>query len=300
MLRDLARLPEALAAYDVAIAAHPEDVVAKTGRAEVLRDLNRLPEALAAYDAIITAHPEDVVAKNGRAEVLRDLNRLPEALHAYDAIIASHQEDVFAKSGRAGVLRDLDRLPEALAAYDVAIAAHPENVVAQGGRANVLCKLGRDHEALEHLPTEPVESLQEWVGFHMRGMIYLRQRRWTEAQRVFRLGCEAGLPLRQDAFFRTGMALCQMRLGNLGEALENLEAITSRKLNRACSAIRAHALGASGAVTECQAEIARARSFPLLAIHRVADEVEARFIYHTPEHDDDWLLDAEVDLLLAA
>ncbi|MBI3822615.1 MAG: TIR domain-containing protein [Planctomycetes bacterium] len=38
------------------------------GRAEVLKALERYDEALNAYDATIAAHPQDVVAKNGRAE----------------------------------------------------------------------------------------------------------------------------------------------------------------------------------------------------------------------------------------
>jgi hypothetical protein len=173
-------------------------------------------------------------------------------------------------------------------------------VFAKTGRANILAKLGRDEEALEQLPSEPVTTLHDWIGFHMRGMIYLRQRRWTEAQRIFRLGCEAVLPVNKDGYFRTGLALCQMRLGNIAEALKNLNVINSRKLRRARSAFRAHAYGAEGAIVQCKVELTQARTFPLFVVHRVADEVEARFINFSPKHDDDWLLDAEVDLLLAA
>jgi tetratricopeptide (TPR) repeat protein len=300
VLRDLNRLTDALAAYEATIEAHPENVVAKSGRAEVLRDLNRLNDALVAYEATIEAHPGNVMAKAGRAEVLRDLNRLNDALVAYEATIEAHPEDVVPKNGRAEVLRDLNRLNDALAAYEVTIEAHPENVVAKNGRANILCKLERDQEALEHLPVEPIVALSDWIGFHMRGMIYLRQRRWTEAQRIFRLGCEAGLPPHHTGYFRTALALAQIRLGNLSDALQNLDAGRSRRLRRVRPAFRAHALGATGAISECKFELVEARKVGLDAVKPVVDEVEARFVAQNPRYDLDWLLDAEIDLLLAA
>ncbi len=299
VLRDLNRLPEALAAYEQTMAEHPENAVAKNGCAEVLRDLNRLPEALAAYEQTMAEHPENAVAKNGCAEVLRDLNRLPEALAAYEQTMAEHPENAVAKNGCAEVLRDLNHLPEALAAYERTMAEHPEDTVAKNGRANILCKLGRGAEALEHLPAEPVQDVCNWIGFHMRGMIYLRQRRWIDAQRIFRLGCEAGLPVRQEARFRTALAICQLRLGNHREALNNLDVWSSRKFARTRSAIRAHALGAEGLLPECQAEIAIVRLYSFEMLQRIANEVEARYLYSAPQYSEDWLIDAETDLLLA-
>jgi tetratricopeptide (TPR) repeat protein len=73
-------LPAALAAFDEVIREHPENVVAKTGRAEVLKAQGQLPAALTAFDEVIREHPEDVVARNGRSCILTALGRYDEAL----------------------------------------------------------------------------------------------------------------------------------------------------------------------------------------------------------------------------
>jgi tetratricopeptide (TPR) repeat protein len=274
--------------------------VAKIGRAEVLRELAKPREALAAYDSIIAEFPESVVARTGRAGVLRDLGKPQEALAAYDSIIVEFPESVVAKNSRAEVLRDLGKPREALAAYDSIIAEFPENVVAKNGRANVLSKEGRFEEALNLLPYEPVHTLQDWVGFHMRGVIYMRQGRLTEAQRVFRLGCEAGLPTAEADYFRLALAISQLRLGSAKQALEDIAPVKSRKVARARSVIRAHALGEDAATEECQQEIARIHAFVLPAYEVVANEIEARYVHHAPHHYPHWLIEREEDLLLAA
>ena len=97
-------LAEALSAYEQVIREHPENAVAKNGRAEVLEAQGELAEALSAYEQVIREHPENAVAKNGRAEVLKVQGELAEALSAYEQVIREHPENVVAKTGRAEVL----------------------------------------------------------------------------------------------------------------------------------------------------------------------------------------------------
>ena len=140
---------EALVAYDDVIDRHPENVFAKTGRAETLRSLGAHDQALQAYDDVISQHPENVVAKSGRAETLRSLGEYDQALQAYDDVISQHPENVFAKTGRAETLRSLGAHDQALQAYDDVIIQHPENVVAKTGRAETLRSLGAHDQALQ-------------------------------------------------------------------------------------------------------------------------------------------------------
>jgi tetratricopeptide (TPR) repeat protein len=245
-------------------------------------------------------NPRDPQCRTQWADALKNCARPQEALAAYDTIIAEHPENVVAKNGRAEVLRDLGKPQEALAAYEAIIAEHPEDVVATNGYANLLSKVGRFDHALNLLPIEPVQSLADWIGFHMRGMIYMRQGRLTEAQRVFRLGCEAGLPITHADYFRLALAISQLRLGRVMEALENIAAVKSRKVARARSAIRAHALGEEGATDDCRQEIVHIHSFSVVAYDVVAEEIEARFLRQTPRHSEAWLVEKEEDLLLAA
>ena len=76
----MGRFPEALTAYDEAVQAHPESVVAKNGRAEVLKAMGRLEEALDAYVEIQHKYPQNRVATNGLASVLVEQGKLDEAL----------------------------------------------------------------------------------------------------------------------------------------------------------------------------------------------------------------------------
>ena len=77
-----------MAAFDGVIVKWPDNVVAQTGRAEVLKAQGRLDDALAAFDGVIVKWPDNVVAQNGRAEVLKAQGRsLDDALAAFDGVI---------------------------------------------------------------------------------------------------------------------------------------------------------------------------------------------------------------------
>jgi tetratricopeptide (TPR) repeat protein len=220
-LKAMGRYPEALAAYDVAIADHPENAVAKSGRAEVLKAMGRYPEALAAYDVAMADHPEDVVAKNGRAEVLKALGRYPEALAAYDAAMADHPENAVAKSGRAEVLKAMGRYPEALAAYDAAMADHPENAVAKSGRAEVLKALGRYPEALAAYDAAMADHPEDVVAKNGRAEVLKALGRYPEALAAYDAAI-ADHP--EDAVAKNGRAEVLKALGRYPEALAAYDA----------------------------------------------------------------------------
>ncbi|KJU87021.1 hypothetical protein MBAV_000783, partial [Candidatus Magnetobacterium bavaricum] len=72
---------------DYAALLNVRDVVILTSRAEFFKFKGLLEDALTAYDAAIEAFPNYVIAQCGRAELLRELDRLEDALTAYDAAI---------------------------------------------------------------------------------------------------------------------------------------------------------------------------------------------------------------------
>lgn len=77
----------------------PDDVVARTGLAEVLKELGRLDESEAQYLDTIERFPDDVVARNGLAEVLKELGRLPEAKLRYEQVLKIDPTDSYARGG---------------------------------------------------------------------------------------------------------------------------------------------------------------------------------------------------------
>jgi serine/threonine protein kinase len=102
----MGRLREALAAYDYLIREHPENAVAKIGRAEVLRQTGRREEALAAYESVLREHPENVVAKIGRAETLREMGQTERSYASHygaNTEIDEQQEQKYQGEGPASI-----------------------------------------------------------------------------------------------------------------------------------------------------------------------------------------------------
>ncbi len=335
VLKAQSRLDEALAAYDEVISDYPEDVVAKNGRAEVLKAQGRLDEALAVYDEVISDYPEDVFAKNGRAEVLKAQSRLDEALAAYDEVISDYPEDVFAKKGRAGVLKAQGRLDEALAAYDEVISDYPEDVVAKNGRAEVLkamgllekaltaynevivghsdnaiakngcscvlAALGRYDEALESLPDKNPVTLQDWIGYHIRGMILLRTGKVSEAIGIFNEGVQNNPWSFNKEYFRSALAVAWLRGHEFKKAGQMLEEIKSSVLQAPANVFRIHAFGAQDDLQRASAAYNSLATEPLFQSHELTQELRRQFILReAPLHDEDWIFDREVKVILLA
>jgi len=334
VLKAQGRLPEALAAFDRIIAEHPEDVVAKNGRAEVLKAQGRLTDALAAFEETSGEHPENVVAKAGRAEVLKTQGRLTAALAAFEETIREHPENVVAKNGRAEVLKAQGRLTDALAAFEETIQEHPENVVAKSGRAEVLkaqgrladalatfeeiqlqfpndlvarngrscvlAALGRYEHALQALPDRQPLGLENWIGYHIRGMILLRMGNQSESIRIFSEGVLEDPFYSSKEFFRSALALAWLRGKEFSKASQLLDEVTSPLLQPVANVLRIHAFGAQGQKSRAfGAYNALKRTF--LRSHELTQELHSQFILENePRHNDEWLIDRESRIVLLA
>jgi len=298
-LKALNRLPEALEAYEQAMAQHPEDVVAMTGYAEVLKALNRLPEALKAYEQAMAQHPENVVAKNGYAEVLKALNRLPEALEAYEQAMAQHPENVVAMTGYAEVLKALNRLPEALEAYKQAMAQHPEDVVARTGASCVLAALGLWEQALALLPqSEPVTE-QDWIAYHIRGMIHLRRGEVDRATAIFGHGVAHNPMPTSREYFRTALAAACLRRREYDRAARVLDEVTSPALQTPANVLRLHAFGEQGARDQTPGIYAQLPQNAEPFLVELQEELNRRYVLcDVRHHDEQWVCDREAQYLL--
>jgi tetratricopeptide (TPR) repeat protein len=299
VLRDLNKLDDALACYEDTLKTHPTAAVAKNGKAEVLRDLNKLDDALDCYEDTLKAHPDDIFAKNGKAEVLRDLDKLPEALACYEDTLKTHPADAVAKNGKAEVLRDLNRLEEALACYEDTLKSHPDNAIAKNGKANVLALLKRFDEALAELPSVP-NTTQDWIGYHMRGMILLKLGRRKEASDIFDQGMRALLPRRIMQYFRSASAIRLLREGKGTEALKLLPEIGGGHLRCVVPLLRAHALGLAGDVSACRSTVNSLLRYRQPSLLAVATEVQDRFVNKTARHSTEWLFEREEELAMGA
>ena len=198
------------------------------------------------------------------------------------------------------MLRELNRLPEALRAYEQTLAQHPENAVAKNGRATVLMHLKRFEEALAQISISNPVSRQDWIGYHLKGMIYLRMGDWKSARGIFAQGVTANLRPKEAGYYHTALALCELRDRRWDASLKCLEAVVVPRLQEPANVIRAHIFGASSRPRDCEASLTTLGRFPSTRVHIVAEEIRHRFLENAPRQDEQWLLAREEEMLLAA
>jgi tetratricopeptide (TPR) repeat protein len=238
-LRQMRRLEEALVGYDEALQLFSFDSVVHNGRAETLRQMGRLEEALAGYNDAVRLFPSYPATRNGRAETLKQMGRLEEALAGYDDAVRLFPSYPATRNGRAETLKRMGRLEEALAGYDEAIRLFPYDAVSRNGRANVLMELGRYLEALAMLPETGMCEQNDWVGYHIRGMVYLRQGQTDEAVSVFEKGLSECPFFSQRMFFAKALAVARIRQRKWREAEDTLAGRT----DEAAQVLRIHIQG---------------------------------------------------------
>ena len=270
-----------------------------TGHAEVLKAQGRWNESLNVFNEVIAQHPDSVVAKTGRAEVLKAQGRLADALAAFDAVIAQHPEDVVPKNGRAEVLKAQGRLVESLDAYNEIRTKHPDDYVARNGRSCVLAALGRYEEALKSLPIEDPIGLQGWIGFHIRGMILMRMKRFDDAVNIFKRGIDENPFPSNRAYFKTALAAALIQQEKYEAAALLLSNIEAPSLEPQIKVLHLHASGEQGHDDEARADLEDLTPKPWSISDELLDELHRRYILKAPsKHTDEWLLDQEINSLL--
>jgi tetratricopeptide (TPR) repeat protein len=301
VLKAMGNLPGALLAYEEVAKAHPDNVVAKNGRAEVLKAMGSLPAALLAYEEAAKAHPSDVFVKSGRAEVLKAMGNLPAALLAYEDAAKAHPENVVTKTGRAEVLKAMGSLRAALLAYEEATKAHPSDVVAKNGHANVLAAMGRWDEALELLPAALPAAEQDWIGYHLRGMVLLRSGNMSAAEQIFEHGVQHDPFATSRDYYRTALAVVRLRRRQYRSVLELLSQVSLPLFQVPANLLRTHALVFEGDVASAAATYALLPDQGLPVYLDIRHELGRRLPgAGPPRHDEPWLFDREIELLAAA
>jgi tetratricopeptide (TPR) repeat protein len=243
VLGEMGRYDEAMKLFDVLIHTRPHEDVPHCARAELLRDTGRLEEALQAFQAVIKRMPLSTYAHNGRARVLKDMGRLDDALVAYTEVISKFERHPFAHFGRADTLKKLGRLDDSAGAYRALLARMPRNSMAKNGLASVLAAQGLFEEALNQLPDVAPAAYGEWMGYHLRGVIYLAQGRVQETVSHLETGLKTlpWLTLRHS--FHTSLATAKVRQRAFESAAALVTGIPKGSLWAAAKLIEVHAYG---------------------------------------------------------
>ena len=104
----------------------PDFAEAWLGRGNVDCVLARLDEALAAYDKVLTLKPDSADASIGRGVVLGGRRKFDDALDAIDRGLALKPNSREGWLARGRMLFEINRIAEAVAAYDKALLVEPD------------------------------------------------------------------------------------------------------------------------------------------------------------------------------
>ena len=269
-------LDKALAAYEETMARFPENAVARAGRAEVLKEMGRFEAALAAYEETMARFSEDVVVRAGRAEVLKEMGRFEAALAAYEETMARFPENAVARNGRAEVLKAIGRFPEALAAYEETLARFPENAVARNGRASVLMLLGRFEQVSALLQIERPISREDWIGYHIAAMSFLKRGDFDVAIRRLEYGLRNVPWASSKDYYVTAIGVAKIWRGEFAEAEQLLRQNVVRLdvfQRQKRMAFIGHAQAEQGKSAEALASLSELRDTPNPRIANLRDNL---------------------------
>jgi tetratricopeptide (TPR) repeat protein len=297
ILRIKGEFEAALDAYSGVKANSPSVSVAFTGYAEVLRDMRRIPEAVAAYEEAVRLFPFEQRVANGYANIRKVNDELAASLALYEGNVSRFPYSLVAKVGRADLLKRLRAYDDALAAYDEIISIWPGYASARNGKAAILVALNRFEAAKELLSDTPPASRDDWIAWHVRGMILVRQERFDEAIKHFEFGAKNTPFVRERRYFDRAMSVAKMRKGKFKEAVEVLEGSGGGISN----VLRFHALAGAGDTDRANRYFVELATKCPSQLIELRDAIAARFGFAdqiSHHHNDNWIFDRETEALL--
>jgi len=185
----------------------------------------QLPEALAAFDRAIALDASHLQAALGALAVLCELGRAGEAKTRAQALVARHPDDALVDYNVALVHEALGELDAATASYAAALQRRPGFREALLNRGNALARLGRLEAAREN-NLRLVSVCPDWAEAHYNlAEVSLALSGYDEAlaasERALALS-----PQHAGAHRNRGLALAALgRLGDAQEALDRSRAL---------------------------------------------------------------------------
>jgi tetratricopeptide (TPR) repeat protein len=134
----------ALAAYEAALAANPDDAETRNNLAQLLVRLGRADEALPHFEQVITAHPDRWAYRFNRGRAFAALNRWAEAVGDYETAVATFPDDYATHYNLGLAHARLNAHAAAATAFERAVALAP-------GESSFLVSLGTEYIALNRI-----------------------------------------------------------------------------------------------------------------------------------------------------
>jgi tetratricopeptide (TPR) repeat protein len=207
------RITHAETAFGEALKVSPKAAGALAGLGEALFRAGRNSEALARFEAAVQADPDDIDAKVGVARTLLALERVADARNALKKLRETHPKSMQVSYWYGRVNEAQGSRKEAEDAYRAAIeqgGKHPDVVQAHVALALLLNQLGRSEEAQKVL-ADARAKLPNSPSIHKAlGELALIQGRYEEALGEFKKALELDAD-DVGAKFKLGVALRKNR-----------------------------------------------------------------------------------------
>jgi tetratricopeptide (TPR) repeat protein len=134
------------------VAAHPENLAARTNLGHALQDSGNTDAALACYREVIRLDPKFALAHNNVGWILRTRGDWEGAIAAYRDAIRADPKLFLAHSNLGFALRHKGDIDGAIASYQEAIRHDPKDAVSHTNLGEVLLYERRDYKgAITHL-----------------------------------------------------------------------------------------------------------------------------------------------------
>jgi tetratricopeptide (TPR) repeat protein/S1-C subfamily serine protease len=173
MLVNLQRYPEALIAYEQAIAkGDKQDFVLYVEQGGVLRELKRYPEALASYGQAISLKPNHPWAYVNRGLVYEQKGEKDLALNDYNLAILLNPKTALTYSNRGLVYEQKGEKDLALNDYNLAILLDPKFAWAYSNRGTLYAEKGEKDLALNDYNQAILLAPQLAMAYINRGKLY--------------------------------------------------------------------------------------------------------------------------------
>ena len=298
VLRTMGRYEDAVEVYASAVERFPFEPAAFNGYAETVRDIGDISGALRIYEVAVNKFPQDVRVRSGQAKTLQVAGRYADALQAFDKNVRDFPYDLFGLTGRANLLRLLGRYNDAVEAYEAIIVRRPDYAAARNGKAAVLILLGKLDLADAMLPRENPTTSIEWVGYHIRGMMYLKSGNIEDAIKVFTYGIQKNPFHRERSLFESGLAAAKIRIREFEPAARLLEQ-TSGVIAKL---LQMHSFAAIGNIDRAKAAMLAVNDNEPPGVVHLREALATKFSLKPGGADrgDAWILNQEAEILLQA
>ncbi len=207
------------AAHTLCVAALAAAQEPSFSRAAELQKAGDPANAAAEYRKFLAAHPENVEARSNLGVVLMHLGKYEEAIAAYQTALATAPSNSIIRLNLGIAFYKALRLEDAKGAFRRVLSAEPDNMQARYLAADCELRLGRPEAAVTLLQPLEKSRAEDPAFAYLLGMAYLGTKQVDKGQllidRVLRNG--------ESAEARVMMGVAKRGAGDLKGAVEDLK-----------------------------------------------------------------------------